>query len=573
MFTPRSAGPGGALRGPALTAGAAVALALLALAALALSPARAAAKGARTLTPPHGSATPAAAAAEPAKPARAAKGAKHAAKAAPVAPLRTGLENLEKQVKQFTLPNGLEFIVVERHTAPVFSFETVVNSGSANDQVGTTGLAHMMEHMAFKGTALLGTRDYAAEKPLLDREESAWQALLDERRRGVHADTTRLRALEKGFAAAQSAAHEYVVSNEFQKVVEGAGGVNWNAFTANDITAYFYSIPSNRLELWALLEAGRMAHPVFREFYKERDVVYEERRMRTESSPVGRLIDEFIHASYVAHPYGFGGIGHPSDLRSFSRTQGEEYFRTHYVAKNMAVAVVGDVTTPEVQTVAQKYFGDVSDAAPPHELDTVEPEQHAERRVILEDPAQPFVIIGWHVPAATDPRYAAYKALADLLGGGDWARLNKTLVKDKKIAVRITSGTGFPGEKYPNQLIVFVVPAAGQDPEQVERAVYDVLDEVQKSKPFTDEELAGYKVRVRADKIQATEENSRLAGELAQAQILYGDWHEFFREQERVQSLTVADLMDAMKRSLVRSNRTVGLIEKPASQPANQGGR
>ena len=539
------------------------------LCAALLVPAAAGARGARPLTAPG--ATPAKT--EPR--AKAAKGSASAAKEAPGAPgaVRTGLENLEKQVQSFSLPNGLKFIVVERHAAPVFSFETVVNAGSANDGLGTTGLAHMMEHMAFKGTAIVGTRDFGAEKPLLDAEERAWQNLRDERRKGAAADSTRLRALEQAFAVAQASSHDLVVSNEFQKVIEQAGAQNWNASTHNDFTNYYYSLPSNRLELWALMEGGRMGHPVFREFYKERDVVYEERRMRTEASPIGRLIDEFIHASYVAHPYGFGGIGHPSDLKSFSRTQGDEFFRNYYVAKNMTVALVGDVSTPEVKAVAEKYFGDLSAAPVPPPLDTVEPEQRAERRVILEDPAQPFVFMGWHIPAATDPRYPAYEALADLLGGGDWARLNKALVKEQKIAVRLECGTGFPGEKYPNQIVVFVAPASGQDPLKVEQAVYDVLSEIETSKPFTAEELAGYKVRVRADKIETAADNARLAGTLAQAQALYGDWHEFFRGQERVQALKTADLMDALKRSLLRSNRTVGLIVNPTAPAANQGGR
>ena len=563
MSTRRSASRRRAMR-PAVLAAGLMAAALLA--SLASLPAPVAAKGARPLNVAGSTPAPATA---PAKPSG--KGAKSAK--TPAAPARTGLENLEKQVRDFKLPNGLQFIVVERHVAPVFSFQTVVGAGSANDAIGTTGLAHMMEHMAFKGTTVVGTTDYAAERPMLDREETAWQALLDERRKGARADSARLHQLQQAFTAAQTASHAYVVSNEFQKVIEQAGAQNWNAFTANDLTAYFYSMPSNRLELWALMEGGRMGHPVFREFYKERDVVYEERRMRTESSPIGRLVDEFIHASYVAHPYGFGGIGHPSDLTSFSRTQGDQYFRTHYVAKNMAVSVVGDVALTEVQTLAQKYFSDLSDAPAPPPIDTVEPEQRAERRVILEDPAQPLVLMGWHIPAGSDPRYAAYKALADLLGGGDWARLNKVLVKEKKIVARLQCGTGFPGERYPNQLVVFVVPAAGQDPEQVERAVYEVLDEVRDAKPFTAEELEGYKVRVRAQKIETAEDNANLAGELAQAQIQLGDWHEFFREQERVQALKVDDLMDAMKRSLVKSNRTVGLIVQPKAQAANQGGR
>ncbi len=547
------------------------AMALVCCAAF-LMPAAAGAKGARTLVAPGTKAAPAPAKHEPAarasKPSRAAKESKGVA-----APPRTGLESLERQVQSFTLPNGLQFIVVERHAAPVFSFETVVNSGSADDGLGTTGLAHMMEHMAFKGTAIVGTKDYGAEKPLLDREELAWKAVLDERRRGLHADSTRLRALEQAFAAAQTASHEQVVSNEFQKGIEQAGAQNWNASTHNDFTDYYYSLPSNRLELWALMEGGRMAHPVFREFYKERDVVYEERRMSTESAPVGRLVDEFIHASFVAHPYGFGGIGHPSDLKSFTRTQGDEFFRKHYVAKNMTVALVGDVATPEVKAVAEKYFGDLSDAPLPSPIDTVEPEQHAERRVILEDAAQPLVLMGWHIPAASDPRYPAYEALADLLGGGNWARLNKALVKEQKSVVRIQCGTGFPGEKYPNQLVIFVVPASGQDPLKVEQAVYDVLNEVETRKPFSAEELAGYKVRVRAEKIGVAADNAQLAGALAQAQALYGDWHEFFRGQERVQALTTADVIEVMKRSMIHSNRTVGLIVNPTAAAANHGGR
>ncbi len=487
--------------------------------------------------------------------------------------IRTGLEALERQVKTFTLPNGLTFIVVERHQAPVFSYQTVIDAGSVNDQIGTTGLAHMMEHMAFKGTPWVGTTDAAKEQTALGGEEKAWNALLDERRKGAHADTTALKRLEADFDAAQQDAHQYVVPNDFSKWAEQAGAQNMNAFTADDITAYFYSMPSNRLELWALLEGSRMTHPVFREFYTERDVVYEERRMRYESSPFGRLLLEFNNAAFAAHPYGLGGIGFPSDLKTFSRTEGEEFFRRNYVAKNMVISVVGDVTLADVQRYAQQYFGELSSAPKPPPVDTVEPEQHAERRVILEDPGQPLLLIGWHVPAASDPRYASYEALADLLAGGDYARLIKTLVKEKRIAVRVDAGPGFPGEKYPNVFTLFVTPAAGQDAAAVEREVYAALEDIRKH-PFTVEELEGYKVRVKAQKISAVEENSNLASELAQAQTLYGDWREFFREQERVQSLTPAAVMNAMNEAFTRSNRTVGMLVNPDSGTAStQGGK
>ncbi len=489
------------------------------------------------------------------------------------APVRTGLENLEKQVKEFTLPNGLKFIVVERHNAPVFSFETMVNAGGVDEQVGTTGIAHMMEHMAFKGTAVVGTKDWAKEQPLLAAEESAWQALRDERRRGLRADTTRLAALQQAFGEAQEAAREQVEPNEFSRIIEAAGAPDMNAETSDDVTRYYYSLPSNRLELWALMEGGRMASPVLREFYKERDVVYEERRMAVESSPFGRLFMGFLNIAYVAHPYKTGVIGFPSDLKSFSRTQGEQFFREHYVAKNMAVAVVGDVTVPELQALGTRYFNAISDAPAPPPLDTQEPEQQAERRVIFEDPAQPMILVGWHIPAGNDPRFTAYEALASLLGGGDWARLNKALVKERKIAVQLQAFAGLPGEKYASMLGMLVVPASGQDPLQVEQAVYDVIDSVLTVNPFTAAELDGYKVRVRARNIARAEGNSSLTDALSRAQILQGDWREFFREQERVQALRVDDLRAAMERSLIKSNRTVGLIVNPPKQASNEGGR
>lgn len=316
-----------------------------------------------------------------------------------------------------------------------------------------------------------------------------------------------------------------------------------------------------------------MAHPVFREFYKEREVVREERRMGVESSPSGRLFMEFIYASYVAHPYRFGVIGYDSDLRTFSRTEGDAYFRKYYVAKNMTVAVVGDVSLPRVQELAQNYFGDLSAAPAPPPVDTEEPVQKAERRVIVEDPAQPMVFIGWHVPAGTDPTFPAYQALASLIAGGDWARLNKALVKEKKIITQIYAMTGFPGEKYPNQLVLYVIPAAGQDPAKVEQEIYAVLDGILKDKPFTAEELQGYKVRTRAQRISSVRYNASLANQLARYQILQGDWREFFRGQERVQALTVADVMGAMKRSLVRGNRTVAMIVNPKPTASTEGGR
>jgi predicted Zn-dependent peptidase len=335
-----------------------------------------------------------------------------------------------------------------------------------------------------------------------------------------------------------------------------------NAETSSDLTAYTYSIPSNQLELWALMEGGRLAHPVFRQFYREREVVIEERRMNTESSPFGRLADAFVHAAFTVHPYGQGTIGAAADLKTLTRTEGEAFFHRHYVAPAMTVAVVGDVTLDELRKVAERYFADVPGGPAPAGVQAVEPEQRAERRVVLNDAAQPIVMVGWHMPACTDPRFEAYQALADLLGGGDYARLQKTLVRDRAIAVDAQTTTGFPGEKYPGLYGVLTVPAEGVVPDSLERGVESVVEDVRTSHPFTQAELDGYKVRVRAQKLAAVEENASLAHELGHAQALHRDWRAFFREQDEVQSLTLDDLKRALG-AFTAQNRVVAMLVPP----------
>jgi predicted Zn-dependent peptidase len=484
----------------------------------------------------------------------------------------TGLESLEKSVEEFTLGNGIHFLLVERHDSPVFSFETVVNAGSADDTPGATGLAHMMEHMAFKGTPWVGVRDAAAEAPLLHAEEDAYQALTSARA-GAHPDTAQVRQLENRFAAAQAAAEQQVEPEEFSRILERAGARDVNAETSSDATAYVYSIPSNQLELWALMEGGRLSHPVFRQFYRERDVVIEERRMSTESSPFGRLADAFVHAAFTVHPYGQGTIGAAADLKSLTRTEGEAFFHRHYVAPAMTVAVVGDVTLPELRKVAERYFADVpAGPAPPGVQKAVEPEQRSERRAILEDAAQPIVMIGWHMPACTDPQFPAWQALADLLGGGDHARLQKALVRDAAIAVDVQTTTGFPGEKYPGLWGVLTIPAEGVAPDSLERAAERVVEDVRSAHPFSQAELDGYKVRVRAQKLGAVEENASLAHELGHAQALQRDWRAFFREQDRVQALTLDDLTRALG-AFTAENRVVAMLAppKPGAKPGANG--
>ena len=240
--------------------------------------------------------------------------------------LAQDVASFAKRITVKKLPNGLTILICERPEAPVFSFFTMVDAGSAQDPMRATGLAHMFEHMAFKGTDKIGTTDYAAEKPLLAKVEVAYAAYIAERDKEVGRDEAKLKQLEKAWKDARDAADKYVKSNEFSKIIEQNGGEDVNASTSYDSTNYEYSLPANRLELWAYLESERFLHPVLREFYKERDVVIEERRMRTDSSPVGRLVEQFDAVAFEAHPYHRPTVGWMSDLNSFSATDAKKFF-------------------------------------------------------------------------------------------------------------------------------------------------------------------------------------------------------------------------------------------------------
>ena len=481
------------------------------------------------------------------------------------AALAQNLAAFEKQVTVKTLSNGLTAIVCRRpDTAPVFSFYTNVDAGSVQDPMGKTGLAHMFEHMAFKGTDTIGTKNYAAEKVALAKVEDAYAAYLHERDKRVDRDEQKLKQLEKAWQDAIKDAQQYVIPNEFGELVERNGGEGMNASTADDATEYHYSFPLNRLELWAYLESSRFTHPVFREFYKERNVVIEERRMRTDSSPIGRLLEQFLAEAFAAHPYHRPTIGYVTDLNTFSATDAQEFFNTYYIPSNMVVAVVGDVDAAQTMAVIEKYFSRIPSHQKPDEHLTSEPPQNSERRVILHENAQPMYLEGYHRPSYLDKDDAVYDALADLLSEGRTSRLYRVLVRDKKIASQAEGGTGFPGVKYPHLFWFFALPMPGHSPDEIAEAIHGELDRLKKQ-DISDEELKMVKTRAKANLIRSLDSNEGLASDLAIYQTFYGDWRELFRTVDRIESVSKADIRRIANQVFVPTNRTVGIIENAAA--------
>ncbi|MCK4301139.1 MAG: insulinase family protein, partial [candidate division Zixibacteria bacterium] len=368
---------------------------------------------------------------------------------------------LEEAVTEHTLDNGLKVIVMERHDAPVASFVTFANVGGANDPKEYTGLAHMFEHMAFKGTTTLGTTDLEKELVAMGVEDSIFNELRAERKKGRRADSTRLAELETAFDEAIEAANEFVVPNEFGHILEKEGAAGLNAGTGKDMTVYMMSLPSNKAELWMAMESERFLNPVLREMYRERNVVAEERRQVLENNPIRRTIDAMQASAFTAHPYGVSIVGHMSDIQNFNREAAMKYYRKYYVPSNLIICIVGDVKPKDIIKLAEKYWGRIPASPPPEVLATVEPEQKGERRAELEDPAQPFWVAGYHVPEGTHPDWPIVDALADYLGQGRTSLLYKNLVKEKKIAANVDVYPGYPGNKYPCLCLVYAVPAAG----------------------------------------------------------------------------------------------------------------
>ena len=480
------------------------------------------------------------------------------------------LEAFEKRVTEHTLVNGWKFILVERPVAPVFAFMTRVNVGSAQEGAGVTGLAHMFEHMAFKGTPRLGTKDYQKEKPALKALEQAYLAY-QEARFNPKIDIQQVENLRKTFKEKQRAAAKFVKKNEFGDIIEREGGVALNAFTSADVTGYFYALPTNKIELFAYLESERFLHPVFREFYEERDVVMEERRMRTESRPIGRLLEQFTATSFTAHPYHHPVIGYASDIQSYTMTDALEFYKTYYVPTNMVTAVVGDINPKTLIPLLEKYFGRIPSAPKSPRLRTVEPPSTAEKTITLQDPSQPFYLEGYHKAAITHEDQPIFDAIDDILTNGRTSRFYRSLIRDKKIAVAAGAYSAYPGEKYPHLWVPYAVPARGVQNKEVQKALREELNRL-KTKDVTDEELAKFRTRAKASLIYSLKNNLGLAMSLTDYYTLFGDWRELFRYIERFDKVSKGDIRRVANKTFKKSNRVVAQIETipPLATPAQQ---
>jgi predicted Zn-dependent peptidase len=458
----------------------------------------------------------------------------------------------------------MRVLVLPRSGSPTVAFVVQYQVGGVNERLGTTGIAHLLEHLLFKGSTSVGTRDVAAERALFTRMDATHDTLLGVRSE-PRPDSAAVVRLQDRIRALEDSARVYVESNELDRILSRQGARGLNATTASEATTYFVQLPANRVELWFVLEADRMKNPVFREFYAERDVVMEERRMRVEDNPGGVLSEAHLAAAFQVHPYGVPVVGWASDLATLTRAQVEDYYRRYYGPRNAVVAIVGDVDADQIERWVHQYFDGLPPGERPPPVLAREPERRGERRVTVEYDAEPQLLIGWHVPDLYHEDAPALGVLSVLLTGGRTSRLYKRLVVDERVATVAIASTG-PGELFPHLFQIQAVPRAPHTAEEVEALVYEEIARLQQTPPSEDE-LQRVRNQLEAGEVRRLESNLGLALQLADSESALGDWRETFLLGGRLRAVRPEDVQRVAQRYLTASNRTVATLVRKAPAP------
>jgi predicted Zn-dependent peptidase len=477
-------------------------------------------------------------------------------------------------VQELTLANGMRWLLFERHESPTVAAGWVAHVGSANEHPGVTGISHLFEHMMFKGTRVIGTKDIETDLRLIDRQEEVQEqmrselTLMRERlRRGEIDDlarpenqTERYHELERRFDELVKQQRETIVKDHLDQIYTRNGGEGLNAFTSEDVTAYIVRVPANRLELWAWLESDRLMNRVFREFYSERDVVYEERRLRTESTPLGKYDEAFGALFWEASPYKSPVVGWPSDLPSISKAQADEYFGLHYAPGNLTGVLVGDFEPAKAKALIERYFARIPQGrSRPPEMVTREPKQIGEKRYNAEAETSPTVRVWWHAVPFVHKDRTALDLLSDVLTGRT-GRLYKGLVQGREIANQVSAAVDL--RKYDGTFQIQCVVKDGKDPADVEAAIYEQIERVQKEGVPADE-LQKVKNQGKALAYRRLSSPFSIMVQLLQYDGL-GDWRYINSYADEVDAATAADVKRVALEHLVKENRTVGtFLRKP----------
>jgi len=462
-------------------------------------------------------------------------------------------QTLVDKVQEHHLDNGATVLMVERHDSPTVAAYISFRVGAVNEMSNARGVAHLLEHMLFKGTKTLGTKNYAAEKKMLLEIKKVGQKI-DVLKNRAETDPQKLQQLRDQLTALQKEHRKLVVKNEFSKIYAENGGVGYNAYTGKDSTTYLINLPANKLELWAAIESDRLQNAVFREFYTERNVVHEERRRSYESSPEGLMYETLLETAYQVHPYRHPVIGWNSDIDNLDPDEIRDFFDKYYTPVNMVITLVGDFDSQATLQMVDRYFGKLAPGIPVPPVLDKEPEQKGERRAYIDFDAEQQLMIAYHKPTMPQRDDYVFDILMQVLCEGRTSRLYKSLVVEKQLVTDVNV-FGAPGSRYDNLMVLSMTPRFSCSCTNVEEAVYLELERL-KSKPLSSSELDIARKQIMTSILRGLRGNSGLARMLSSYQTL-GDWHYLVDYEKHLNSVTAEDVMNVAKRYLHADNRTV----------------
>jgi predicted Zn-dependent peptidase len=500
--------------------------------------------------------------------------------------------------KEYWLDNGMQVLMVERHEAPTIMASIFARVGSANETTGITGISHLFEHMMFKGTETIGTRDIVRDREIMAQLDSlrvlmrAEEDIMREQlRRGQITDmldpeakTPRYRELDAEFDKLILEQRELIIKDQLDELYTKNGGFFLNAFTSDDMTGYFIRLPKNKIELFMWLESDRFKGPVFREFYSERDVVREERRRGVDSTPTGLIEEDFRAMFWKSSSYHWDVIGWSSDLGSITREQANAYYDTYYAPNNLTMILVGDFEPDKLIKMVKKYFERIPrGTTEPPDVITLEERQYGEKRLIAEAETSPLAEIWYHTVAWKHADSYPLEVMAGVMNGKT-GRLYKKLVEEKGIAkssarggMRFFGGGGLEvnasqeSMKYAGAFQISASGVSGVKAEQLEEAVYEVLEDLQQN-PVSDEELQKVKNQLRVEKIRFMDIMSGIGVLFYLGQnAALGDWTEANNNPEMCDQVTATDVQRVANTYFPQDQRNAMIVNTKAA-PEGEGG-
>jgi predicted Zn-dependent peptidase len=471
------------------------------------------------------------------------------------------LNTFASRVFQRRLRNGATVLVVPRPSSATAHFAVAFRAGGVDEPDGRAGIAHLYEHMAFKGTSRIGSRSWPKEKRALKRLDELDERMMHERARVPKPDEKKLARLKREFDSTEARAEGLVKQNELDEIYGRNGARGLNAYTSNDATVYIVNLPSNRVPLWAAMEAERIREPVMRQFYRERNVVIEELRLIADS-PRWRLWDTMQTLAFKAHPYRVPVIGWKSDLERMTPRDLVEFFRSRYRPDRAVFVAVGDVDPARLVRMLDANLSFWKAGPPPRPVTTAEPEQRGERRAIEHCPASPQLAIAWPIPTHGHPDKVPLDALAWILGAGPSSRLHTVLVKRRRIAFSVDVSSGFPGERYPRLFAIGAVPKAPHAPAEVEEAITKEIGRLVRH-GVTKRELEKAANQIEANVFQNLTDNSNLAPALAHAHAVTGDWRTILRILAEIRRVKTGDVVRVAREYLVPQRRNTVTVTAP----------